>query len=203
MPEGGCRGQLVVGALDARRVEFAHWIHRARFLQDVPLAQAGAYAYTRLEGRTVCGLILLAPHGYPFEDLEIRARALEGVTSGLPADEAVVELRDRLDREGLAYVGEVDHLLGELPQGVALRFWRKNGCSLCPDTECRRDSTRLNRCWKLAIEIGAIDPVEIRDIYQMYRADGETVPVVYERIKHMLHLGEILDRARPRWPDAF
>lgn len=167
------------------------------------MAQAGAYAYTRLEGRTVCGLILLAPHGYRFEDLEVRARALEGVASGLPAQEAVTELRDRLDREGLAYVGEVDHLLGELPQGVALRFWRKNGCSLCPDTGCRRDSTRLNRCWKLAIEIGAIDPIEIRDIYQMYRADGETVPVVYERIKHMLHLGEILDRARPRWPDAF
>lgn len=198
MPEGGGGGELV-----ARRVEFAHWLHRARFLQEAPLEGVGAYAYTRLEGRTVCGLILLAEPGTRFERLEALARSLEGVTGALPAPEAVEELRDRLDREGLAFTGQTDHLLEGIPQGVALRFWRKNGCSLCPDAECRRDSTRLNRCWKLAVEIGAIDPVEIRDIYRLYCRDGETVPVVYERIKHMLHLAEILEIARPRWPDAF
>ena len=82
-------------------------------------------------------------------------------------------------------------------------LWRDDYCDKCEKNGCINNSVSQFKCHKLAFIIGALDPIETMDIYNLYKKNNENFKNCYKRIEEHENLDEILKIALPRWRDAF
>jgi len=190
----------VVDGVRGSLVTFKHWLHRALFLLEVEQVEGVShYAATQLARQRPYLLYLF----YAAAD-EGRLRDAERRTHGKwrAADASrTLGLLARMAWRGQAvYSGGPDVLGSWLGERF---FWEDAWCAACGDAECRRGSTQAARCQVVSEDIGALDDIEIRDIFRMYRRGNESLHSCFLRIAEMSGLGAVVDTARPRWPDAY
>jgi len=184
-------------------VAFEHWLHRALFLTDIEHAEGiSRYALTRLRRRRPYLLYLF--YRQPQEETLLRSagKHTHGVTDSSDATRTLAALAKLVFHQEVVYLGGPDVLLDGLHGGTRF-FWKSSYCDLCGDRECRRASTQTVRCQRISEEIGALDDVEIDDILKMYRRPAESLLSCYTRLAEMSGLRDVLESARPRWPEAF
>lgn len=194
---------------------FAHWLHRALFLETLPKPLAG-YAWTEIRTRRPYRLTLPARTEEAFSRLRPALRETHGVGRIVrDPDRRLRALARRRGETRVVYLGGLDPLRDVLEATEGF-FWRDRYCRACGDRTCRSGSTQRLRCNDLAVEIGALDEIEILDILRIYRrgagnssgrsaSEGapESLDRTFDRIAEMHDLRGILRDARPRWPDAF
>lgn len=181
-------------------LKHARWLHRARFLSGEAARRAESVYLATERGKKFPYLsFLVASPGEPLE-----AAARESAGRLVPSEPAKfgAALLHHLERGELARFRGSDPLLPLLEKDPAF-LWREDYCRMCGAKECPADAIARFSCHRLAYVIGALDPVETRDIFQMYRRKGETLRDCYARIAAHESLRDLLERARPRWPDAF
>ena len=181
-------------------MKHARWLHRARFLSGEEARRAACVYLATDRGKPRPYLTLLEhPGGECFaKDLAETAGREETLT---PAKFGALLLK-HLGRGELERFRGGDPLLPLLERDPAF-LWREEYCALCADKACPADSVERFVCHRLAYVIGALDPIETRDIFTLYRRRGESLRACFRRIARHEGLRDLLERAKPRWPDAF
>lgn len=180
-------------------LKHARWLHRARFLSTEAARRAESLYLATDRGKRFPYLTFaVAASGL----LDTAVAATAGRVAPLTPAKFETGLRAHLERGELERFRGADPLLPALEKDPAF-LWREDYCRMCAAKGCPADSVERFACHRLAYVIGALDPVETRDIFLLYRRKGESLRDCYRRIARHDGLADLLRIARPRWPDAF
>ena len=188
---------MVVFYMKFTEVFHARWLHRAQFLSKASkLTNVSIYLSTTDDKE-------LPYLSFIFGDSSSVAK-FSDLTKGVylphtfPLWDKVI---DYLERENLSYFSGRDFLL-EYLESQEWFLWKDDYCNFCSRLGCSSKSTDRYRCHRSAFIIGALDPIETFDIYDMYKKNNENIHSCFRRIEKHESLENIIELARPRWPDA-